>query len=157
IGDWDKWHARAEGPIARGPLDRLADRWHRRRADLIVVGATYLQEQFRKLGAESVYIPYATYLQDHAELPSAFEAPTAVYMGILWPSYDHSVIFDAALIMKRRHFEPRVTFVGKGPELEKWRQFCRDNDLVHVKLIGYQPEEIMWQHLRHARVNLFPI
>src|SRR4051812_21624587 len=157
IGDWDMWHARREMPLARGTLERYADRWHRRRSDLVVVGAKYLQDEFRKLGTESVYIPYATYLQKHPETTSPFDAPTAVYMGILYPNYDYSVIFDAAMILKRRGVEPRITFVGKGPELEKWRQFVRENDLKFVKLIGYQPEDVMWQHLRHARVNLFPI
>jgi glycosyltransferase involved in cell wall biosynthesis len=157
IGDWDMWHARREMKQPRKALERYADRWHRKRSDLVVVGAKYLQDEFRKLGTESVYIPYATYLQNHPQMPSPFTAPTAVYMGILYPNYDYAVIFDAAMVLKRRGVEPRITFIGKGPELERWRQFVRDNDLKDVKLIGYQPEDVMWQHLRHARVNLFPI
>src|SRR5689334_2342014 len=159
IGDWDEWHARSDLRQPVKALTRFADRWFRRRSNLVVVASKYLQGCFRELGIEAVYIPYATYLRAHAPMPSPFDAPTAVYMGILWPNYDHSLIFEAARLLKQRGLEPRITFVGKGPteEVEKWRQFTRDERLDHVKLIGYQPEDVMWQHLRHARVLLFPI
>jgi glycosyltransferase involved in cell wall biosynthesis len=96
-------------------------------------------------------------LPDHPATTSPFIQPTAVYMGNLYPAYDHDLLFQAALQLKSQRKSYPITFLGQGPDLEKWRTFVKDNDLPHLDVAGYTIGEELWRRLRHAHVLLFPI
>ena len=158
VGDWDEWPARRPHKPVRKIVEAYLDRWLRNRAKLRVVASKYLQRQFKEqFGLDSVYIPYATYLQDFPDVASPFAEPTAVYMGNFFPAYDHDLIFDAARILKGQGKQPHMQFLGGGPDLENWRSFAREHDLKNVSIPGFLTGEELWRHLRHAHVLLFPI
>src|SRR5438105_3961428 len=90
IGDWDEWPAHRKLPFARLTMEKFLDRWLRRHSHRIVVASKYLQQQFsQQFNLDAAYIPYAAYLQPYADGQSPFTEPTAVYMGNLYPAYDH--------------------------------------------------------------------
>jgi glycosyltransferase involved in cell wall biosynthesis len=161
VADWDEWRATFPKPW---PLwKRLwypeIDRFHRGHAALLSVASRYMQEGFeRRFEVRPLYLPYAAYLHETPlDAPSPFTEPTAVYMGSFYPSYDHDVIFNAAVILKRRGLTPRIKFIGGGPEQERWRQFVREQGLDNVTIAGYLPDAELWPNLRGAHVLLFPI
>ena len=158
VGDWDEWPAHRNLPFARLTMEKFLDRWLRRHASRVVVASKYLQQQFKqRFNLDAAYIPYATYLQPHADGESPFAEPTAVYMGNLYPAYDHDLIFEAARILKSRGKQPRIAMLGTGPDLEKWRAFIKEHELTNVSVPGFVSGELLWRHLRHAHLLLFPI
>jgi glycosyltransferase involved in cell wall biosynthesis len=158
VGDWDEWPARRPHKPVRKMIELYLDRWLRNRSKLRVVASKYLQRQFKgQFDLDSVYIPYATYLQNFPDAASPFAEPTAVYMGNLFPSYDHDLTFDAARILKNQGKQPHVQFLGGGPDLEKWRAFVQEHGLANVSIPGFLTGEELWRRLRHAHVLLFPI
>ena len=78
-------------------------------------------------------------------------------MGNLYPAYDHDLLFDRDLLLKAPGKSPRITFLGHGPDLEKWRSFVKENGLSNVEVPGFTTGEELWRRLRHAHVLLFPI
>jgi glycosyltransferase involved in cell wall biosynthesis len=158
VGDWDEWPARRPHSPARKAREMFLDRWLRNRAAVVVVASTYLQQQFQQhFNLGSVYIPYATYLTERADGPSPFSQPTSVYMGNLYPTYDHDLILEAARILKARGNTPAIQILGGGPDLEKWREFVSRNQLANVTLAGFVAGDELWRRLRHAHMLLFPI
>ena len=158
VADWDEWPVQREHlSWQRRKLEKFLDRWARRRGALVVVSSKYMQQEFRKLGTEALYLPYATYLQQNPDDPNPFTEPTATYMGTMYAQYDVDVIFDALLLLRERGLRPHTVFVGGGPDLERWRSFVREKQLDHVEVKGFLPEEEMWRNIKHARVLLFPI
>jgi glycosyltransferase involved in cell wall biosynthesis len=156
--DWDEWPARRPHPFARGLMERYLDHWCRTRSVIRPVASKYLVGEFARLGNDAAYIPYAAYLQPHADGPSPFAQPTVVYVGNFYPAYDHDLIFEAARILKVERGEtPAIAVLGGGPDFEKWQAFVRRHDLQNVHLPGYLTGDALWRHMRHARANLFPI
>jgi glycosyltransferase involved in cell wall biosynthesis len=106
---------------------------------------------------ESVYLPYATYLGARdRNVPNPYSEPTAVYMGNLYPAYDHDLLIDAAAILKQRGKLPAIQIIGGGPELEPLRTKVRELG-VRVDLPGFVSGDELWRHLVHAHVLVFPI
>lgn len=158
VGEWDEPPIWRGFGIARHALEVMLDRWLRGRADRIIVCTKYLQDYFRDVhGIDAPYIPHATYLPSYPEGESPFAEPTAVYMGNLFPNWDHDVIFHAAKLLADRGKRPRITFLGTGPDVDHWKKFVSDSGLSNVTLAGFVTGEALWRHLRHARVLLFPI
>ena len=158
VVDWDEWLAQKPLGWSRNLREAFLERWHRRRASLLVVASHYMQDQFTaRYGVSPLYLPYATYEDVKPAAASPFTEPTAVYMGSLFAGYDHDLIFEAAVLLRKRGLTPRIEFVGFGPQLERWRQFVREQGLENVHLPGYLPADDMWARLRHAHVLLFPI
>jgi glycosyltransferase involved in cell wall biosynthesis len=158
VGDWDEWPMTRDFAWLRKLAERYLDRWLRRRAVLRVVASRYMHDQFRhRFGVESLYIPYAAYLPQHPPTTSPFTQPTFVYMGNLYPAYDHDLLFDAAVILKSRGKTPPILIMGQGPDLERWRRFARERGLENVQVPGFITGEELWRRLRHAHALLFPI
>ena len=158
VGDWDEWPAMRPYGLVRRSMERYLDHWQRRRSALVVVASRYLQDQFhQRFGLEATYIPYAAYLPDQPTTTSPFAEPTAVYMGNLYPAYDHDLLFEAAMQLKAKGKRPRIMFLGHGPDLERWRGFVKEKDLPNLDVAGYTTGEELWRRLRHAHVLLFPI
>jgi glycosyltransferase involved in cell wall biosynthesis len=158
VGDWDEWPALRPGSLPRRALARYLDRWMRRRPVVTLVSSKYMRDEFRaRHGLDAVYLPYAAYMSDAVAGHSPFDRPTAVYMGALYPAYDHDVLFHAARVLKQRGQTPPITFIGDGPDIEKWRAFVRDHGLSNVTVKGYVSDDDRYLHLRHAHVLLFPI
>ena len=130
----------------------------RRRAAVVLVASRYLQDQLRtRFGIDSVYIPYASYLQPQVDGPSPFAVPTVVYMGNLFAAYDHDLIFDAARILKARGQAPPIKLLGHGPDEAVWRDYAKQHGLDNLNMAGFVRGEELWRNLRHAHVLLFPI
>lgn len=158
IGDWDEWPVMRPHALGRRLLERYLDRWLRNRAVLNVVASRYMQQEFaRRYGVEALYLPYAAYLPEQPATTSPFTAPTFVYMGNLYPNYDHDLLFEAAVKLKEAGKTPPILFLGHGPDIEKWRTFVKEHALANVDVPGYTTGVELWRRLRHAHVLLFPI
>jgi glycosyltransferase involved in cell wall biosynthesis len=88
---------------------------------------------------------------------SPYTSPTAVYLGNLYPLWDHDIIFEAARILAERGKKPAIVIIGSGPEEAKWRQYVADHKLCNVQMVGRKTGTDLWQHISHAHVLLFPI
>ena len=160
VADWDEWTSGApfSGINLKRRIHRRVDAWYRRNARRVVVCSRYLQRTFGTMGVDSAYIPYAVFLPPQPmDAPSLFDEPTGVYMGNLYSTFDQDLLFHAMVILRDRGVRPPVRFVGRGPELEKWTKFVEDEKLTNVRMMGYLPNDEMFQYLRHAHVLLFPI
>jgi glycosyltransferase involved in cell wall biosynthesis len=162
VVDFDEWREHLKWALWRKWSQVILDRWHRRQARALFVASRYMQRGFQELyHLHPVYLPYAAYLQPRPDLPSPFARPTAVYMGNLYDLYDHDLILHAAALLKQRggiDGVPSMEILGMGPELERWRQYARDQELAdRVILRGYVTGDDLWARLRHAHVLLFPI
>jgi len=104
-----------------------------------------------------LYLPYATYIAKPATGPSPFDRPTAVSMGSFHPAYDHDILFNAARLLKSAGKLPPMTFIGDGPDWQRWRAFVQEHQLDNVELKGYVNDDQRWLCLRNAHVLLFPI
>jgi len=151
IGDWDEPRTLKDLGFARNMLERFVDRWQRNRDGVKVTCTLYLQQLFRdRYALETAHIPHAPYLPTYSTGDSPFTAPTAVYMGNFYPAWDHDVVLEAALVLKKRGLMPRIVLMGAGPDLEKWRKFVAENGLSNVELPGFISGEQLWLRDRPA-------
>lgn len=158
VGDWDEWPALRPGSFARRTANKFLDYWMRNRPVLTVVSSRYMTDQFRqRYGIEALYVPYAAYISKTADGVSPFSRPTAVSMGSFYAAYDHDILFNAARLLKASGKLPPLTFIGDGPDWQKWRTFVQEHQLDNVELKGYVNDDQRWLCLRHAHVLLFPI
>lgn len=160
VADWDMWQARSKRPPINMILSRTADRWARNNAVLHVVASKYLQSEFKRLfEIDSVYVPFATYLESRRpDGESPYAQPTAVYLGNLYDAvYDHDLVLHAMKILKDRGKELPLCVIGSGPDQEKWQRWVSDQRLGNVTLTGFLTGDELWRHLRHGEVLLFPI
>jgi len=158
VADWDEPPTLRPLGFARLRIEHAADRWLRKHAHVRIACTTYLQRRFReKYAMETVYIPHAPYFTDQPETTSPFTEPTAVYMGTLYPAWDHDILFDAAKLMREAGQTPHIALLGDGPERQHWQAFIEQNKLDNFDLSGYLTGVELWRHLRHAHVLLFPI
>lgn len=158
VGDWDEWPAMRPYPLPRRLAEQFLDRWLRRRSTLHVVCSRYLEREFRaRFGIEAAYIPYATYLQNFEEGPSPFGTPTCVYLGNLYPAYDHDLVIHAMQRLRDSRPELALEVIGDGPDGDRWRRFVADERLGNVTMRGYLTGQPLWDRLRHATCLLFPI
>ena len=160
VGDWDEWPAiRKSYSWPRLRLVRHVDRWLRRRSVLRVVASQYMQRRFRDdFGQDALYLPHGMFDRRFPpDGPSPFARPTAVYLGSLYPAYDHDVLFDAMRELKARGEAPDLLMITDGPDEARWRQFARDHGLDNVHMPGRMDGDLLARHLRHAHVLLFPL
>jgi glycosyltransferase involved in cell wall biosynthesis len=145
-------------PPLRVALAGYMDRWLRKRALLRIVASRYMQRRFMAdFGLEALYLPHGTFPPPDAELSNPFTDPTAVYMGSLFHSYDHDIVFEAAARLRRRGLAPRLEVIGDGPEFGRWATFTRTNGLDNISMPGRLTGSELWRRLRHAHVLLFPL
>lgn len=158
VGDWDEWPAMRPYTLPRKLGERFLDRWLRRRSTVHVVCSRYLEREFRaRFGLQAHYIPYATYLQNVEEGPSPFHAPTCVYLGNLYPAYDHDLVIHAMKQLWAATPDITLEVIGDGPDGDRWRSYVADEKLGNVTMLGYLTGQPLWNRLRHATCLLFPI
>src|SRR5258706_7207330 len=137
---------------------RIWNRWLLARTWVKIVASKQLQVMLRdSYGAEATYLPHVTYISPMSEGSSPFDEPTVVYVGSLYPVWDHDLVFATALELARRGGSARFCIIGSGPDLERWRSFVREHKLDRVQVTGFLSEEEMWRSLRHAHALLFPM
>ncbi len=154
--DWDEPYFLKEMPWKQHQLEVLYANWTALRADKIVVTTHYLQHLVKqKWHRDSLYLPFGLYLPPFADGPNPYEKPNAVYMGSMHPLWDIDLMMDAVRLLAEAGDKPAFTFVGGNQAM--WQDYVNQHKLDNVNLLGYQPEENMWQYLRHAHVLLFPI
>lgn len=158
IADWDEPPFIKHLGLVQNTLASSLTWWLRRRAVLHIACTKPLQEYMQqRWNIQPVYIPHAPYLTQYPDGASPFTAPTFVYMGNYFPAWDHDILFEAALILKRRGIEPHMLFMGHGPDHEKWKSFVAEHGLSNVDAGGFTTGQDLWLRLRHAQVLLFPI
>jgi glycosyltransferase involved in cell wall biosynthesis len=130
-----------------------------KKATLTIVSSLYLQSYFKsKFNIQSVYLPYAAYLQIPEIGENPFTCPTAVYMGNLHPDGDHDILLDAWSILKKQGKDLNLCMIGGGSRLESFRAEVRKRKLDSlITVMGYLPTSEMWNRLCHAHILLFPI
>jgi glycosyltransferase involved in cell wall biosynthesis len=158
VGEWDEPPTMKQLGVVKDSMFAFLDRWLRRRAVVRIACTLFIQEWFRqKYDLPTAHIPHAPYLANFPDGESPFAEPTAVYMGNLFPLWDHDIVLEAARILKRRGETPKILLMGGGPDLDRWKTFVEDERLDNVTLAGFVSGEDLWRRLRHAHVLLFPI
>ena len=157
ISDYDElWSERSTG--FQRHIFKICESITRQQADIVTVSSRHLQQYFQeKFNRESLYLPYATYIENIEVGPNPFERPTAVYMGNLHHDGDHDILIDAWTILQSQGEAPDLCMIGGGLCLNDVKADIAAKGLTSVNIRGYLPVEDMWTALCHAHVLLFPI
>jgi glycosyltransferase involved in cell wall biosynthesis len=158
VCDWDEMLSSRQRLFLQRRVDLVCEFFARRYAALTVVASRSLESLMKeRYGIESLYLPYAAYLPSFENGPTPFTAPTAVYMGNLMPDFDHDLLIDAWSLLQRRGSPLRLCVIGGGPLLDSVAAEVKERKLTNVSVAGYLSGQVLWNHLRHAHVLLFPI
>jgi glycosyltransferase involved in cell wall biosynthesis len=129
-----------------------------RQACLHFCSTKKLQEElYRRLKISARYSPHAIYLPDYGPSKNPYRNRTAVYLGNLYPLWDHDIVFKAAKILSSQPVSWDVAVIGTGPEQELWERYIIEHNVRNVKMLGRKTGEQLWSHLKHAQLLLFPI
>jgi glycosyltransferase involved in cell wall biosynthesis len=157
VCDWDELPSQWIQQAVKKQLRRFCEVIAIRHSNLTVVASKHLQTYFYgQYGRLAHYIPYATYLDAVADGDSPFTAPTAVYVGNIYPAFDHDLLIDAWKILTTDNAAPDLQIIGGGPDLEKVRRDVENADLSMISLPGFTTGDALWRAMRHAHVLLFP-
>lgn len=130
----------------------------RYKSSLTVVSSRHLQKYFLDhFNLGSLYLPYATYLQDVEKGSYPFLKPTAVYMGNFHYDGDYDILINAWTILEAQDKAPDLHLIGGGPCLEAVKAEVAARGLNTITIKGYLPVEEMWTSLCYAHILLFPI
>jgi glycosyltransferase involved in cell wall biosynthesis len=158
VGDWDELLSTRSKSAAMNVVSWLCEAYGRRRADLTVVASRHMQQLFGdRHGVDSLYLPYATYLEPHDDGASPFKRASAVYLGNLHHDSDHDILLEAWAGPLARADAPDLHMIGGGTELGRVRDHVATLGLRNVFIHGFLPWADVWQHIRHASVLVFPI
>jgi len=152
IGEWD------EPPILRDDsriglmMARYLHWWFLQKSTIKVSCSRYFQYTQK----DFVYIPHGYYLSE-VSVGNIEIGDYAAYMGNLQPPWDHDLIFNGALEIKKNGLTPSIHIIGSGSEIAYWQRFCLDNDLDNVKFLGRLSDDEMLKHLMEARLLLMPM
>jgi glycosyltransferase involved in cell wall biosynthesis len=132
----------------RSPFHRARARWVLRRAPLVHVDATVLEDAAVALGAprERVWTR-AWGVDTDAFRPPVPRASNGPPIRVLWtrqlePVYDPLAFVRALGLLKRRGLPMRVTMAGDGPMRGQVERWIREEDLeADVTLEGFVSEE----------------
>ncbi len=139
-------------------LARLCESYGRRRADLTVVSSRHMQRLFAdKYGLESLYLPYATYVDGMPDGVTPFAGPSVVYLGNLHCDGDYDILIDTWRALGQTPEIPSLHMIGGGVNLSAVRDQVASDHLVNVHVHGFLEWPEVWRHLRHADLLIFPI
>ena len=158
VGDWEDWHAQSRDTGIRRYVTRAADKFMMRKSKIVLVSSKWLQSQFSAICDKKVsYIPYANLPLEMPSLPDPFDQPTFVWMGSFRSNMDYDLVLEAALELSRQNASINIQMVGHGPDWDKAKRFCEQNNLKNVSLPGFLEWDDMLNRLRWAHALLFPI
>jgi glycosyltransferase involved in cell wall biosynthesis len=159
VADYDELPSARANNLQLFLASAAAERWAATRAKLVLCCSRYLQaiwsDRYHKAAH---YVPYAiddiptSHTSTRSLMPHAF-----VYVGNFSPHYDLDIVFNAFAILAKRGIHPRATFIGGGPDWERWKRFRDINGLVNIHLPGYLPEADVLNAVSNAHALLFPI
>ena len=158
VSDWDELLSTRSKSTAMNVISWLCEVYARRRADLTVVASRHMQKMFHdRYAVDSVYLPYATYLEPLEEGASPFTRPSAVYLGNLHHDSDHDILLETWAGPLAGQEGPALHMIGGGTELRRVQDQVAKLGLKNVFVHGFLPWTDVWRYLRHASVLVFPI
>jgi len=158
VADWDELLSTRSKSTAMNVISWFCEVYGRRRANLTVVSSRHMQQLFRdRYAIDSVYLPYATYIEPHDDGVSPFVRPSAVYLGNFHHDSDHDILLQAWAGPLAGADAPDLHMIGGGTELARVRDEVASLGLRNVFVHGFLPWPDAWRHLRHASVLVFPI
>ncbi len=158
VVDWDELLSTRRFALSMKTISRICEAYGRRWAQVTVVSSRYMQETFRsEFGIESLYLPYATYVERFPRLPTPFTKPTVVYLGNLHQDGDFDILLDAWRILGTAHEVPDLHMIGGGDRLANVRRFVESSGMNNVRVHGYLPWPEVWAYLENADILIFPI
>lgn len=126
---------------------RLWDRLSADRADVLIANSQHTAERIRtfyRRTAEVIYPP----------VDVNFFTPTGEHPGDYYVTVSRLVPYkrlDLVLAAFARLPERRLVIIGDGPERPRLQRLAARN----VEFLGYQPREVLRDHLRRARAFIF--
>ncbi|MFQ5678628.1 MAG: glycosyltransferase family 4 protein [Gemmatimonadota bacterium] len=100
-------------------------------------------------------VDHEVYCPDRAV--SAFERPTAVYVGRLKRYKGVDILLHALRILKGRGIEFRLLVAGRGDDAGRLEKVARELEVdSRVTFLGYIPEERKLELLRRAWIHVYP-
>lgn len=158
VADWDELLSTRSKSTAMNVLSWLCETYGRHRADLTVVSSRHMQRLFHdRHGIDSVYLPYATYIEPHADGTPPFLRPSVVYLGNFHHDSDHDILLEAWAGPLAGPDAPDLHMIGGGTELGRVRDQVATLGMRNVYVHGFLQWADVWRHLRHASVLVFPI
>ncbi len=154
---WDLQHQYLdEAGLARGPKSVLARallhyirNWDARSAngvDGVIANSRFIARRIRKVYRRDSTVIYPPVDVEHLSLRTDKE-PFYLTASRLVPYKRIDMIVDAF----SRTPERRLVVIGDGPDMEKIRALAGPN----VSLLGYQPFDVLHDHLQRARAFVF--
>ena len=143
-----RWYD-VKGWLARAVLDRLRE-WDRRTAagvtHFIAISATVRQRIRECYGRDSVviYPPVDTDFYCPAEVP---REDFYLILSAFAPYKRLDLAIDACCKLGRK-----LIVIGSGQDEKKLRRFANDQ----IRFLGWQPDEVLRDHLRRCQALLFP-
>ena len=158
VADWDELLSTRSASRLINTASWGCETYGRRRAYLTVVASRHMQKLFReKYAVESLYLPYAAYVENLEDGTSPFDRPSAVYLGNLHHDSDFDMLLEAWAGPLSGPSAPHLHMIGGGTQLKRVSGQVASQRLSNVHVHGFLPWPDVWRHLRHATVLVFPI
>jgi glycosyltransferase involved in cell wall biosynthesis len=158
VVDWDELLSARRMTWGMSTISRACESYGRRRSQLTVVSSRYMQHIFKvRFGLDSLYLPYATYVEPFPPSPSPFAKPAVVYLGNFHHDGDFDILLDAWEILGTHHDVPDLHMIGGGERLASVKRFVESSGMTNVRVHGYLPWPDVWAHLENANFLIFPI
>ena len=151
VCEWDEPPIFRKGSKIERYLDKFLHKWFLSRAEFKISCTQY----FQSLNPGFEYVPHGYYLPVSDRIPSI--GNYAAYMGNLQKPWDHDLVFTGALSLAGKGIRPEIHIIGSGPELNYWKQFCKEHSLSNIHFMGRLSDREMQIELEDAKVLLHPM
>jgi glycosyltransferase involved in cell wall biosynthesis len=153
VGEWDEPRILAPQGFLSKALSYLLHSWLLKRA-LIRISCT---NAFLDYLPGATYIPHGQYVSRIGYQPNLSEGEYFVYLGNLFPLFDHELLIQGLDAAAQRGFFPKLLIIGGGPDLELWKSFAKSRNLTNLKFLGYCSVDEWMPILMGAQALLFPM
>jgi glycosyltransferase involved in cell wall biosynthesis len=158
VVDWDELLSARRITWRMSTISRACESYGRYRSQMTVVSSRYMQSIFKaRYGLDSLYLPYATYVEPFLPSPPPFTKPTVVYLGNFHHDGDFDILLDAWRVLGTRPAVPDLHMIGGGERLAEVKQFVEVSGMTNVRVHGYLPWPDVWAYLENADFLIFPI
>ncbi len=158
VGDWDEMLSTRSKSVTMNTLSWMCEAYGRQRANMTVVSSRHMQQLFRnRYAVDSLYLPYATYIEPHDDGATPFYQPSAVYLGNMHHDSDFDILLQTWAGPLSAPQAPHLHMIGGGTELSLVRKRVTAEKLHNVHVHGFLPWPDVWRYMRHAAVLVFPI
>lgn len=153
VGEWDEPRILFPQGTLKQIYENALHFWLKRRAKIHIS----CSRSFLEYLPGGKYISHGQYAQSERYEELSLGENYFVYLGNLYPLFDHDLLISGLVSAAQRGFKPQILMIGGGPDLEFWKKFCIENNLTNVKFKGFCKIEEWMPLLKNAKALLFPM